>query len=84
MKLFSLFFVLFLKASIIVALTSIREWSQLDFNFPSPRARTEAVQRRNFVPENNFPIDVDVDYQGEIEIKLSWLSIHLLWHVESL
>lgn len=70
MKPLSLLFVLFLKASIITAfnqldLTKIREWKQLDFNFPNPRARSEAVQRGYFVAQNNFPIDVDVDYFGK-------------------
>jgi Major royal jelly protein len=80
MKFISLFFVIFVKASLIVAqfnqldLTQIREWKQLDFNFPNARARTEALQRGLFVPQNNFPIDVDVDYRGENESegKLSW------------
>lgn len=72
MKLLSCFLVIFLKASIIFALTSIREWKQLDFNFPNPRARTEAVQKGLFVPQNNFPIDVDVDYRRKNDIRLIW------------
>lgn len=40
----------------------VREWKQLDFAFPNSRIRSEAIQKGLFVPENTFPIDVDVDY----------------------
>lgn len=45
-------------------LENVREWKQLDFNFPTPAARNEAVQKKLFIPANVFLIDVDVDYQG--------------------
>lgn len=45
-------------------LESFREWRQLDFAFPSAQIRASAIQRRQFIPENAVPIDVDVDYQG--------------------
>lgn len=46
-------------------LVRIREWKQMDFSFPNKQARDEAYRKGIFVPENNFPIDVDVDYSGE-------------------
>jgi len=42
------------------------EWTQLDFNFPSQIARNEAISLGWFIKENAFPIDVDVDVQGNI------------------
>lgn len=65
-----LIFALLLKASIIrchrlLELESVREWKQLDFNFPNQRARDDAIHKGLFVPENAVPIDVEADYQGE-------------------
>jgi hypothetical protein len=65
---FTLLLVLGIKLYAISAqldLMKIREWKQLDFNFPNPRTREEAIRKRLFVAQNNFPIDVDVDYNGE-------------------
>lgn len=42
----------------------IKEWRQLDFLFPSPTIRADAINRKLFVPANAFTIDVDFDYQG--------------------
>jgi hypothetical protein len=65
-KLLSLLFVVgATNSQIQFDLMKVREWRQLDFNFPNPRARDDAIRRRLFVPQNNFPIDVDVDYNGE-------------------
>lgn len=36
------------------------EWKQLDFAFPSPEARQEAIDSREFVPENNLPLGLEV------------------------
>lgn len=65
---------LLLKASLIscqqrLDLESFREWRQLDFVFPNAQIRASAIQRKQFIPENAVPIDVDVDYQGK-KIKL--------------
>lgn len=70
MKFFTLLLVFFFEFSITPAqfqvdLIKVREWNQLDFNFPSPRVRADAIQKKLFVPLSNFPIDVDVDYQGK-------------------
>lgn len=45
-------------------LIKIREWKKLDFKFPNVEARSEAIRTRRWIPENAFPIDVDVDYYG--------------------
>lgn len=42
----------------------VKDWKQLDFNFPNPQDRAAAVSKGFFVPKNVFPIDVDVDYGG--------------------
>jgi hypothetical protein len=57
-----------LKASNVIlqsqSLNLHREWTQLDYNFPTAQIRADAIQRKLFVPLNNVPIDVDVDYIG--------------------
>ncbi|KAL4707959.1 hypothetical protein ACJJTC_010575 [Scirpophaga incertulas] len=38
----------------------IYEWKQLDFQFPSPEARQQALDTKAFVPENNLPMGLEV------------------------
>ncbi|CAH0715827.1 unnamed protein product, partial [Brenthis ino] len=38
----------------------IYEWKELDFEFPSPEARQEAIESRNFIPENNIPMGLEI------------------------
>lgn len=69
MKLLAFTFVLLLGLTIVTCQTLldlrlIREWKQLDFNFPTASIRVDAIRRGLFVPLNAFPIDVDVDYRG--------------------
>lgn len=71
MKYFSLVFVFLLKVLFICCqqrldLNVVREWKQLDFDFPNSQARDEAIRKGYFVQHNAVPIDVDVDYQGKI------------------
>lgn len=59
-----------LQSSIIfclqpLGLELVREWKQLDFAFPNDRAKADAIQKKHFIVENTFPIDVDVDYRGK-------------------
>lgn len=49
-------------------LESVREWRQLDFHFPSTGVRAHAIHDKQFVPENVFPIDVDVDHAGKVSL----------------
>lgn len=67
MKRFAVALIFILNISIIIGLQleHIREWKQLDFDFPTARDRTNAVRKGQFVQENAIPIDVDVDYQGK-------------------
>lgn len=66
-----IFIFVLLKAAVVLsqssALVSIKEWKQLDFNFPSQQIRQDAIARGLFVQRNCFPIDVDVDYQGIVK-----------------
>ncbi|XP_032517465.2 protein yellow [Danaus plexippus] len=38
----------------------IYEWNQLDFEFPSPEARQQAIDNGSFIPENNIPMGLEV------------------------
>lgn len=74
-----IFICLLLKAAVVLSQTGnfmilVKEWKQLDFNFPSLAIRQDAIARGLFVQKNCFPIDVDVDYQG---INESWNVIYV-------
>lgn len=44
----------------------VRQWSELEFVFPSAEAMQTAIEKRHYVPGNSVPIDVDVNHrQGE-------------------
>lgn len=51
-------------------LNSIREWRQIDFNFPNQFIRADAINRGLFNQSNVVPVDVDVDYQSIF--KITW------------
>lgn len=36
------------------------QWKQLDFNFTSEEERQEAINSREFIPENNLPLGLEV------------------------
>lgn len=36
------------------------QWRQLDFNFSTEAERQEAVNSREFIPENNLPLGLEV------------------------
>ncbi|KAG6456387.1 protein yellow [Manduca sexta] len=38
----------------------VYEWKQLDYQFPSPEARQQALDSKSFVPENNIPMGLEV------------------------
>lgn len=48
-----------------IQLNSIRKWRQIDFDFPSPSVRADAIKDGMFIQSNVLPIDVDVDYQSK-------------------
>lgn len=68
-----------LKTSLILVLCFLRnhfcaihEWKQLDFLFPNPAEREQAIREKRFNGTNCFPIDTDVHHQGmELKKKLS-------------
>ncbi|XP_073945288.1 major royal jelly protein 9-like isoform X2 [Choristoneura fumiferana] len=41
----------------------VRQWAELDFQFPSEAARQDALAKRFYVPGNSVPIDVDVQHR---------------------
>lgn len=41
----------------------VSEWASLDYVFPRPEMKQEAIFNGLYVPGNGVPIDVDVDYQ---------------------
>lgn len=46
----------------------VKDWKKLDFNFPNPKDRSSAIAKGNYVAQNVFPIDVDVDYRGSMGV----------------
>lgn len=61
-----IFILLVLKASIHlcyseVQLDLIKEWNEVDYDFPSEQDRKEAFDNGWFVPTKGFPLDVDVE-----------------------
>lgn len=46
-------------------LKGVAEWNTLDYVFPQPFVRQQAIQNGQFVPNNGVPIDIDIDYRGD-------------------
>lgn len=36
------------------------QWKSLDYAFPSDELRQEALKQRNFIPENNLPVGIEI------------------------
>lgn len=36
------------------------EWKQVDYEFPTQEARQEAIDSKEFIPENNLPLGLEV------------------------
>lgn len=47
-------------------ITPLFQWKQIDFHFPDPATREEAISKKIFVPGNAVPVDVDVYYAGKL------------------
>lgn len=58
-----LFYVLI--PSVNATLNEFKNWKQMDFQFPSPAIRQQAINEGKFVPASIIPIDVAVDYQSK-------------------
>ncbi|XP_055316182.1 protein yellow-like [Sitodiplosis mosellana] len=48
----------------------VAEWDSLDYVFPQPHLRQQAIQNGQFVRNNGVPIDVDVDYQENLPSRI--------------
>lgn len=53
-----------LTPSVDANLNEFKSWRQMDFVFPSPAIRQQAINDGSFVASNVIPIDVAVDYKG--------------------
>uniref|UniRef100_T1E2M1 Putative yellow salivary protein n=1 Tax=Psorophora albipes TaxID=869069 RepID=T1E2M1_9DIPT len=42
----------------------VTQWNSLDYVFPTPQDREQAITSRRFIPDNCIPIDMDVDYNS--------------------
>ncbi|XP_037026149.1 major royal jelly protein 1-like [Bradysia coprophila] len=47
----------------LVSLKQLAEWKELEFEFPSPNIRENAILNNGYIPGNSVPIDVDIDYR---------------------
>lgn len=48
-------------------LKTVAEWKELEFQFPTPEDKNLALLSGKYVPGNAVPIDVQVDYKGDIK-----------------
>ncbi|XP_063380726.1 protein yellow-like [Cydia fagiglandana] len=52
-------------------LRTVRQWAELDFQFPSEAVRSAALNDRYYVPGNSVPIDVDVQHRrGNLQSRI--------------
>lgn len=49
------------------AVNPFAQWRTMDFIFPTPAMRQQAISSKNFVPENIILIDVGVDYKNPLQ-----------------
>lgn len=48
------------SASALQKLTELYKWSSLDYTFASDEHKNYALERGEFVPENNLPVGIEV------------------------
>ncbi|CAH1722965.1 unnamed protein product [Aphis gossypii] len=48
------------SATALQKLTELYKWSSLDYTFSSDEHKSYALERREFVPENNLPVGIEV------------------------
>ncbi|KAJ8731639.1 hypothetical protein PYW07_004803 [Mythimna separata] len=52
----------------------VYEWKQIDYEFPSPAARAQAIETKAFIPENNIPMGLEI-YEDRLFITVPrWKS----------
>ncbi|XP_031623118.1 major royal jelly protein 2-like [Contarinia nasturtii] len=54
-----------IKSIVAQNLKGVAEWGSLDYVFPPPHSRQQAIQSGQFVPNNGVPIDIDIDYRSD-------------------
>ncbi|CAG9807015.1 unnamed protein product [Chironomus riparius] len=59
----TLIFILSTEANVRI----FKQWRQMDFQFPSNAIRQQAINNGYYVPANVIPIDVAVDYRGNLD-----------------
>ena len=64
MKCFSIIFALLLETSLSSKLDIVCQWNQIDFKFPTPHDKAEAIRNKDFIQQNVIPIDIDAEYKG--------------------
>lgn len=47
------------------------QWNQVDFAFPSQRARQTAISNKTFIPENNLPLGIEVTLLNSGQYRLT-------------
>lgn len=51
-------------------LNLISEWKDIEFSFPSPSHRQEAIENGHYMPGRSLPIDVDIHYGVEGQARI--------------
>lgn len=64
MKCLPAVFLFLLQATKIISsdLVIKYQWEQIDFQFPNPETRANAIKNKHFIQENIIPIDVQTYY----------------------
>lgn len=47
-------------------LRTVFEWKDLEYEFPTEAERQAALNNKLYIPHNGIPIDVDVQYKGNV------------------
>lgn len=55
-----LLFVHVVSISCMDQLHILYEWKQLDYQFPTEEARRQALETKEFIPENNIPMGLEI------------------------
>lgn len=55
-----LFIIHFTVISCMDQLHILYEWNQLDYQFPTPESREQAIVDKQFIPENNMPMGIEI------------------------
>ncbi|KAF5274198.1 hypothetical protein FQA39_LY07302 [Lamprigera yunnana] len=56
-------------------LTTMYQWGNLEYDYPSEAARTNAIKSGEFIPENGAPIDIDIYYADNNNVNKLFVAI---------